>query len=138
MKQYILTIIGISIISIICDSILTQGKIKKYARFAISLILSIALIYPAVDFLKQKSGFLPTFEEVEIDYSFSLEQTVKAFYKNATVTVMQDGNMITKIYIDLSQEKLLDKAQAELLKNEVKNILSQMYGIDEQDIIFNF
>lgn len=138
MKEYILTVIGISIVSIICDSILTEGKIKKYARFAISIILSLALIYPAVDFLKQKNVSLPAFEQMQTDYSFSVEQSVKAFYKNATVTVLQNGNKVDKIYIDLSEEKLLDKAQAELLKNQVKSILSQMYCVDEQDIIFNF
>ena len=41
MKEYILTIIGISIITLVCDSILVDGKIKRYAHFAIAVILSI-------------------------------------------------------------------------------------------------
>ncbi len=137
MKEYVLTIIAISIISIICDSILNEGKIKKYARFAISLILSLALIYPAIDFLKQKKVSFNLLEEMEIDYSYSVKQTVLTFYKNANVKIVQNGKSLDKIYIDLTQEKILDKAQAELLKNEVKSILSKMYDIAEENIIID-
>ena len=77
-------------------------------------------------------------EGQQIDYSFSVQQTVKSFYKNASVTVSQDSDELYNIHIDLSNEKILDKAQAELLKNEVKRILSQLYSIDEEDIIIPY
>lgn len=138
MKKYILTVIGIAVISIICNAILTEGKIKKYAQFAFSVILSLALIFPTADFLKEKIFAPISFDFQNVDYLFSVEQTVKAFYKNATVSVVQNGNKIEKIYIDLSQEKILDKAQAEILKGQVKEILSAMYQVDEENINFNF
>lgn len=138
MREYVLSVIGVAVISIICNTVLNEGKIKKYAQFAFSLILSLALIYPAFDFFKQKISTPINLTVQDVDYSFSVEQTVRAFYKNATVQIAQNGNKIEKIYIDLSQEKILDKAEAEIFKGQVKQILSKMYLIEEENIVFNF
>lgn len=138
MREYILTVIGIAIISLICSAILNDSKIKRYAQFAFSVILSLALIFPALNFFKQKIYAPISFDLQDVDYSFSVEQTVKAFYQNAIVSIVQNGNKIEKIYIDLSQEKILDKAQAEIFKSQVKEILSGMYLLDEENIIFKF
>lgn len=138
MKEYVLTIIGISIITLIVDAILVDGRIKRYSHFAIAVILSIALIFPALNLVKNKKIPSLTMENQEIDYSFSVEQTVKAFYKNSSVKVSQDSSKLYKIYIDLSNEKILDKAQAEIFEKEIKKILSGIYSIDENDVIINY
>ena len=68
LKNYILSLVSVSVIGLLLDCLLTEGKIKKYAMFGVSIILSISLIQPL---LKLNVDFnMPTVsnKQINIDY----------------------------------------------------------------------
>lgn len=135
-KEYITSVTGVAILSLIVDCVLPEGNIRKYARFACALILSICIISPIFDLKPDTAFSLEKNEQVYIDYTQAIEKTVQGIYgfENASVRVTQNGGKVQKIFITLSDSKLLEKAQQTAMKEYLCNTLSAIYGIEKENI----
>ena len=135
-KEYITSVTGVAILSLIVDCVLPEGNIRKYARFACALILSICIISPIFDLKPDTAFSLEKNEQVYIDYTQAIEKTVQGIYgfENASVRVTQNGGKVQEIFITLSDSKLLEKAQQTAMKEYLCNTLSAIYGIEKENI----
>ncbi len=139
LKNYILSLVSVSVIGLILECLLTEGKIKKYAMFGVSIILSLSLIQPIFNL---KTDFeIPTIEnqQVNIDYETAIKSTVNSIngYEDAFVSVITQNNEIKKVTIVCSGEKLLDKAVENAKKDYVIKIISAVYGVEKENIYFS-
>ena len=139
LKNYILSLVSVSVIGLILECLLTEGKIKKYAMFGVSIILSLSLIQPIFNL---KTDFkMPTIEnqQVNIDYETAIKSTVNSIngYEDAFVSVITQNNEIKKVMIVCSGEKLLDKAVENAKKDYVIKIISAVYGVEKENIYFS-
>ena len=139
LKNYILSLVSVSVIGLILECLLTEGKIKKYAMFGVSIILSLSLIQPIFNI---KTDFeIPTQEnqQVSIDYETAIKSTVNSIkgYEDASVSVIAQNNEIKKVTILCSDEKMLDEAVINAKKDYVKKIISAVYGVKKENIYFS-
>lgn len=136
LKQYIINIVAVSVIGLIFECLLKDDKIKKYAMYALSLVLSICLINPLfnADF---KQELLPDItEDYTIDYNLAVKTTVNSIkgYENATVNVVLQNNKIISITIDPSTDKLLEEAFIKTSNEYLKSFLNALYGVEKDNI----
>ena len=139
LKNYILSLVSVSVIGLLLDCLLTEGKIKKYAMFGVSIILSISLIQPL---LKLNVDFnVPTVsnKQINIDYETAIKSTVNSIsgFEESSVSIICQNNEIKKVTIICSTEKLLDKAVENAKKDYVKNIINAVYGVNKNNIYFS-
>ncbi len=135
-KSYICSVTGIAIISLIVDCVLPEGNVRKYARFACALILSLCIISPLLDWKPETSFSVSENEQFFVDYTQAVEKTVHGIYgfENAQVSVSQDNGKIQEIHITLSDSKLIEKAQQAAMEEYLRNTLSAIYGIEKENI----
>lgn len=131
-KKYVLSIIVISISGLFFDTILPEGNIRKYGNYALSVIMSIALIQPVVSFFKNDFNMEYSYEQYVFDYTEAVKSTVNSIsgYEDADVYVEQSNNKIESITIYQRKDKLLEKAEAVLKKDFVKTMLKNVYGTE--------
>ena len=68
-KEYVLSLIAVSISGLLIDVLLPEGNIRKYSNFAISIILSIILIQPITNFFSE-------------DYNFEFKNYIQQSYQD--------------------------------------------------------
>ena len=139
LKNYILSLVSVSVIGLILECLLSEGNIKKYAMFGVSIILSLSLIQPLFNL---KTDFeVPTIQnqQINIDYETAIKSTVNSIngYEDAFVSVITQNNEIKKVTIVCSGEKLLDKAVENAKKDYVIKIISAVYGVEKENIYFS-
>ncbi len=132
LKQYILSIISVSIAALIFDTLLPEGNVRKYGNFAFSLILSIALIQPVTSFLKSDFELDNNVIKCEFDYTDAVKSTVNSIsgFEEAEVSVEHVDNKIESITVFLNGEKLFEKAEEQVKKDFVRKMLSVVYGTE--------
>lgn len=138
LKNYVTSIIAVAVIGLILDCLLTEGNLKKYAMYGVSLVLSVCLVQPII-----KGNFeinIPQISRQEyiIDYKTAVRSTVNSIsgYEDADVDVKQEDNKITSITIKADKDKMLEEALKDATKNYVKKLISTIYGVSEDNIYF--
>ena len=131
MKEYVISVVTVSVIAMIAEVIIPEGKMKKYASFAISVILSLCIIQPLFQIEIKIPGKLEA-KQTTIDFESAVESTVHSVsgYENANVSVKSDGGKVSEIKISVFDEKLAEKAKAEVTKEYLKSFLSAVYGTE--------
>ncbi len=137
LKNYVLSLTGVSIISLCVDCFLQNGKIKKYARFAIALVLSLCIIQPILSIGSIELPQIDDGTRQNVDYSYAIEATVRGVsgFENAVVSVEELDDSVSKIYIYPNNDKLFEDAKALANVDFLKNVISAMFSIKEENII---
>lgn len=133
LKEYVLSIISISIACLVLDTLLPEGNIRKYGNYAFSVILSIALIQPVVSFFKEDIDVkLKNYGQYQFDYTEAVKTTVNSIsgFEDAEVYVEQQNNRIESITIYSGGDKLLEKAVENAKKDFVRKMLFNVYGTE--------
>ena len=133
-KGYLLIILGVSVLGLVCDCLLPEGDIRKYASFGIAVILSVCIISPILKIGDIQIPQLCQNEQISVNYQAAIEGTVKQLqgFENARVTVENNGELT--VSVDISDGKLLEKIKGESAKEFLKKILCSVYGIKEENI----
>ena len=134
LKNYVITVLSASVICTVADCLLPEGGARKYARFALALILSTVMISPLLT-----GGFsLPTFtpEACEWDGTEAVTEIVRQMpgFENARVSVEQSGNTIRAISIRVPAGKLAEQGQRAAATSLLKNLLTAMFPAEEENI----
>ncbi len=135
-KGYIIKIIVIALIGTVIECILPEGNVKKYGVFAFSIILSISMIQPFVEAKSKLNAPELSNSAFYIDYSEAIKATVNGVegFENAEVYVLQENNTVLGITVSVPKGKLLEEATKLFSTEELKNMLSAVYGINKEKI----
>lgn len=136
LKEYILSVISISVIGLVLDSVLPNGNVKKYGQFALSIILSIALIQPLTSFIKKDFSIEQNFSEYSVDYTSAVKSTVNSIkgFEDAEVFLTSENNKITSITVHTHRERILEDAVEDITSGYLKRILNAVYGVEINNI----
>lgn len=136
LKEYIVTVIAIAIISLILESLLPEGNVKKYAAYAFSIILSISMIQPLLQIKGDINIPEINVSNTSIDYLTAVKTTVNGIigYEDAEVTVKQNDDKIESITIKTGDKKIIEDAIAKITEDDVKEIIYAIYGVDKEKI----
>lgn len=57
MGQWVVTVAGIAILSVLCDVILPEGQTRKYIKTVVGIIVTLVMLQPIVNFIGASSDF---------------------------------------------------------------------------------
>lgn len=130
MKEYISTIIYISIFSIILELILPNNKLKKYITSLIGLLVVIVISNPVINFLKN--------EDVILALSTAIDEISMPNEKFKSYDFSKDRNRIisgsVKEKLETTIKETCDNELSEYMINKVRITLDEEYKVEEINI----
>ncbi len=134
MRDYVILLMSVCAVSFALKSLLPEGKIKKYALFSVSVILSASIISPLAKIKDGSFGFELKRSEREFteDIIKATENTVRAVngFENATATY---ANGVITVYPNNS--KLFENAQMNINAQYVKSLLKELFRAEKVVIV---
>ena len=135
LKEYVLSVLTVSVVSLALEAIIPDGRIKRYFAFGMALILSVCLISPI---LKLNPEFKIDNYSIEAEYDLSdaVTRSVRSVsgFEDAQVTIVQDKMRIRQITVLCGDKKLLEEINDAVGTGFLKNMLSAVYGVEKENI----
>ena len=154
MSSWILSIVGVSLLTILCNVIMPDDKLNKYVKTVCSLVVVSVMFSPILGIIQNLSFQLDDLEQVNNNVNletYFVEQTVEDIERRLEEEL--DANAIVgctvEIYYHVSNDKLiLQKAVVNIqnvvltsplqvikLKENIEKILFDLYSF-EQGVAF--
>lgn len=154
MSSWILSIVGVSLLTILCNVIMPDDKLNKYVKTVCSLVVVSVMFSPILGIIQNLSFQLDDLEQVNNSVNletYFVEQTVEDIERRLEEEL--DANAIVgctvEIYYHVSNDKLiLQKAVVNIqnvvltsplqvikLKENIEKILFDLYSF-EQGVAF--
>lgn len=139
----VITITLLSIIGFLLDFIMPSGNMKRLARFACSLVLTLVISISVADLLSLDfSAAIPEFEEKNIflDQS-SIQNAVKQYirlyagFEKAEVSVSVDENKLVSVMVSFPYDNAEAAAKRKLTENQMRKTISVLYNVEANKII---
>lgn len=139
----VITIALLSVIGFLLDFIMPSGNMKRLARFACSLVLTLAIsISIAGLFSLDFSAAIPEFKEKNIflDQS-SIQNAVKQYirlyagFEKAEVSVSVDENKLVSVMVSFPYDNAEAAAKRKLTENQMRKTISVLYNVEANKII---
>ncbi len=139
----VITIALLSVIGFLLDFVMPSGNMKRLARFACSLVLTLAIsISIAGLFSLDFSAAIPEFKEKNIflDQS-SIQNAVKQYirlyagFEKAEVSVSVDENKLVSVMVSFPYDNAEAAAKRKLTENQMRKTISVLYNVEANKII---
>lgn len=158
LTDYLLSLVGIVILSIIIDLILPSGQVNKYIKSIFSFIFIFVLVSPIPKLLNGEFNFNNIFQssstELNENYLNNLKQEQadklmeslnkqfeeRGFYGLDILVTYNSDNLIfeiQKIFVDLTNLVLNENNQHINKYTTIKDLLIEFTGVREEQIILN-
>ncbi len=136
MKWYFLKIASMGILTVVSECLLPKGNIKKYAVFALSVIMTVSLIFPLKEIKTEDFNINTTMEYDSSGIKDGVMKTVRGIkgFENASVDVKMENMKITAINIKMNNGKMLESAVAEVHKEYLKAVLKALYRTENINV----
>ena len=133
MGQWVITVCGIAILTVLCDIILPQGETKKYIKTVCGVVVTLVMIQPIVNLCF--STIDTDYEANEIKVQQSYIDNVKRKQNEAAINSVTDilnskGITVKEISLsaDLTEVTVrFDVGYSEKYSEEVKNVFSRYF-----------
>lgn len=156
-SSWIMSIAGVSVLSVLVDLIMPNGQTKKYIKGIFAFIIIFVIISPLPSLINEKFSLDDMFqEEIELQDEYfyqinrnrisSLEAAIMDEFKKNNlygVRVSINANIFTRemeinaVFVDLSQV-VINENLAHIDINElIKSSILKYINIDEEKIIFD-
>jgi len=156
MTAWILSIAGVTVLSVFIDLILPSGQTAKYIKNIFAFIMILVIISPIPKIIKGNLNINQIFESEEIvlqedfiyqinrDKLTALENTIEDYlleegYEDVEISISADifsSEMeIKEIYVDLSDLVISGNSQHIDIKKEITKVVQKIAG--EVEIVFN-
>lgn len=156
LSVYLLSIVGVVIISVVLDLIIPSGQISKYIKGIMSLVIIFVIASPLPNLVKNGFNFSMWNSNAELDegyletvknqYVRTLEEQLENQLKQEGITGavinvwgdLENGKIkITYIFVEMKNVVLSDK-KAHIDKYEaIKSVLINYTGIGEEQVVFD-
>lgn len=157
-SSWLLSVAGISVVSILIDMILPNGQTSKYIKGIFAFFMLFVIISPISNLLKQNISIDEIFatSQIEIDNEFIyqvnrtklsyLENQINDDFTNSNLVGANcvvngdifDCNMqIKNVFVDFSNLVILPENEHIDIRKTAKEIVLKHVEIEEEKIIFN-
>lgn len=159
MKEWLLSVTAVVLLSVLLELLLTEGKIKKYVSGVIRLVVIVVVFVPVIKFVKSDFDWMDIFPQTEVSQTVVDENTL-AFIdgmkreeaekevenklssvgiKDADVNIYtyDDGEKITISYIsvDLYAAVITGYEENIILTEKIKETVGEILTVSEDKII---
>lgn len=104
MGQWVITVAGIAILSVLCDIILPEGQTRKYVKTVFGVVVTLVIVLPIVNIFKENFSFSSATEQpsaVQQQYIESAQSRQKRDKEQAVKTVLQaNGIDVESVSLD--------------------------------------
>lgn len=112
MGQWVVTVAGIAILSVLCDVILPDGETRKYVKTVVGIIVTLVMLQPIVNFAAQPTQFsIYSSNKSEAVVQQSYLDMVQDKQNSAQIKIIKDvltaqDIKITEVYIEQAQKTI--------------------------------
>ena len=123
MAQWVMSVAGIAILSVLADVILPAGETKKYIKTIIGIVVTLVLVQPVISFagfngdffadsqLEPQQQYVSYVEETQSEGVFALVNELKnAGFVNPAVTFSAKNRQFTVSFCENYTQALMEKA----------------------------
>lgn len=157
-SSWLLSIAGISVVSILIDMILPNGQTSKYIKGIFAFFMLFVIISPIANLLKQNISVDEIFatSQIEIDNEFiyQVNRTKLSYLENQINDDFTKSNLlgancvvngdifevnmqIKNVFVDFSNLVILPENEHIDIRKTAKEIVLKHVEIEEEKIIFN-
>ena len=156
-SQYLLSIVGVVVLSMLLDLILNDGKLSKYVKSVMGLVLVFVIVYPLPKLVKNKIDF-KSFIDDSMSFHEEYQSTVHKQQKDALARSLEkelekngffgvqieiwcdeltDISKISYIFVDLTNLVLSENNQHINKYEAIKILLMEQTGVEEGQVIMS-
>ena len=155
-STYLLSIVGATLLYVLLDLIVSDGKIAKYTKSIMGLVLVFVIVSPLPKLLKTKLDFSSVMEEgisLNQEYQEVFAEQQKSLMEKRLINILKeegyegveleiwgnnvDGNLqINYIFVDLKNLVISQNLEHINYYEAIKNLLIKHLGVDEGQVIF--
>lgn len=154
MKEWILSVVAAILLTVLLESVLSEGAVKKYAVGFIKLALIFVILSPVFRFLRIDSFSFPTVTETSIVDTAYVKNTERRRYEEAERTLegylssyfddyvvdsnlldVGDGFELLSVEIDLRNAVINKEVDHTMIIAEIKRKATRIFGIEEEKIL---
>ena len=132
------TIIIVSLVIFLLNSILSDGVFKKTVNFICGVLITVIFMQPIVNVGEEIVLSLSNHnQQIDYDYySIGIKMQIKQYdcFENANVMAYCNHNSIDKIHITVKKSDCINSLSFERNKKSVVNLLKYVYKLNENDI----
>ena len=140
MSTWVISLLGISVITLICDVILPQGETTKYIKTVISVIVVCSIVFPLVNVVTDfdignlLSTSQPIYQQSYLDYvkvekQTSLESTCNTLFaenglKGCCATVVLDNDLLPESVCVAVEKAYYNQATVDKITKVVLSVVN--------------
>lgn len=157
MKIWIGVIVGISVLLVLLELLMSDGSTKKYVQGVIRLILVLAIVSPLLQYLGKQEKEIDFFSEItpeknpevtdaqsEVFYDEILENASKKIRNTllqegieCDVTIKRKGLQIEAVEITAKETRINKRAENINTNEKIRNVVKTIIEISEDRIFIN-
>lgn len=137
MGQWVVTVAGIAILSVLCDVILPEGQTRKYIKTIVGIVVTIVMLQPILnlidgsrDFgLQPSSGYSVSVQQSYLDMVEDKERLAEE--KNVKSVLNANGFNVTDVDISKSRKTVIvqvDSKQNNEIEQKINSILKNNFS----------
>lgn len=155
MAAWAISIVGIVLLTVICDMMLPDGQTSKYIKTITSIIAIFVMVSPAIALLKGDiivDDILSKEYEINVGYIEHVNETISQAYedsivkslsangyKNAVVTISMQGNYgnykIKKVDIDIQNLVITQQNyNIDIVVTDIISIVANIVNVDSDKV----
>lgn len=104
MEQWVLTVAGIAILSVLCDIILPEGQTRKYVKTVFGVVVTLVIVLPIVNLFNENFTFSSVTESqptVQQQYLDSIDGRLQREKEQSLKSVLQaNGIDVVSVSLD--------------------------------------
>ena len=139
MGQWVVTVAGIAILSVLCDVILPEGQTRKYVRTVLGIVVTLVIVQPIVGLLDGDFDLWNTETETEVQqqYLAHVEDRQNAEVARSVQTLLL-SNGVSPVEVRVCDGKIaLTLSRKESSKeNTVKSVMASHFSRYELSIVW--
>ena len=139
MGQWVVTVAGIAILSVLCDVILPEGQTRKYVKTVFGIVVTLVIVQPIVGLLDGDFDLWNTETETEVQqqYLANVEDRQNAEVARSVQTLLLN-NGVSPVEVRVCDGKIaLTLSRKESSKeNTVKSVMASHFSRYELSIVW--
>ena len=134
MGQWVVTVAGIAILSVLCDVILPEGQTRKYVKTVFGIVVSLVIVQPLIGLFDGNGLFSlnsGSIEEIQQQYIENVEDRQKTSAADSVKILLEykgvSFSKITVSDIDMSVTLQLEDTYSQEIETIVKVAVSSYF-----------
>ena len=131
MGQWVVTVAGIAILSVLCDIILPEGQTRRYVKTVFGVVVTLVIVQPLVGLFNGDISFSVEENTVEIQQSYVNsvnDRQLQSAVESAKKTLAANGIETNIIATEKTVTVAVKKSWEQGLEQRIKELVTPFFG----------